>query len=401
MLPLSRPAAMQLVNQAAQMAWPAAKFAGLKFGETYLTYWAYSKMMGSIFTIDPSFFDNIAKGLSSVISEAAWTTTRTWVPTLIATGFVTAGLPLIYQYVQKVLLHNVGKPPLALKQHKITYLSQFQDKINEKLIEYEFMDPAEELAKPIFKKEIDAQIDDIIKATNNIKRNNAFFQNLILYGPGGTGKTMIAEKIAKEAGMNYIMMSGGELGQFIKRGEHVTELNKLLNAAENASNPTIIFIDEAESLCKNRNKLDQEHLELQNALLNRTGTPSKNVMVILATNRIADIDKAILNRMTHKIHIGLPGPDERAQIIDMYANHFFEDEAERKEFFNTEKIQKMARKTEDLSGRSLFHIINMIFARKGETDNNRLTQQIIDRSIDQFVKQEQELLDQVPEIESA
>lgn len=364
------------------------------------------KLASNMFSVDPAnakangeavakFFEAAGPGISKmvkeIIDETAKATVYAWVPSLAAIGLVTAGLPLIYQYVQKVLLHNIGKPPLAIKQHKITYLSQLKDAINQTLIEHEFMDPPEELAKPIFKKEIEEQVQDIIKATNNIKRNNAFFQNVILYGPGGTGKTMIAEKIATEAGMNYMMMSGGELGQFIKRGEHVAELNKLLNAAEKASNPTIIFIDEAEGLCQDRNEIDQERLELLNTFLNRTGTPSKKVMIILATNRISDIDSAILNRMTHKIHIDVPGLHERAEIIDMYAHQFFEDIEERIEFFDTQKIQELAKKTEKLSGRSLFQLINMIFARKGETDDNRLTKQIVDRSVDQFLKQEKEI----------
>lgn len=374
---------------------------------TVLNYKIMNYFAGQIFTIDPAnvekngkafgeLFKLIGEGIAQGSEANASSFRRTWIPTLLMTGFATTAVPLIYGYVQKVLLHNIGKPALAIKQHKITYLSQIKDKITETLIEQNLIDAPEPLTKPIFKKEVEKKIEDIVRATNNIKRNDAFFQNVILYGPGGTGKTMIAEKIAKEANMNYIMMSGGEFGQFIKRGEHVSELNRLLNAADNSSNPTIIFIDEAEGLCKNRDKLDQDHLELQNTLLNRTGTPSKNVMLILATNRVADIDSAILNRMTYKIKIDVPGMEERAEIIDLYAKQFFLDYKERTEFFNPEQIQVFARKTEKLSGRSLFQIINMIFAKKGMTDDNRLTQEIIDHSIDEFVQQENDLAAHCP-----
>lgn len=403
------PNVFPLASSAYKVASPFAFNIAANAVKAIATYRLVSYFSGPIFTINPDnarangeamgkFFEEMghgsAKMIQEIIAAGADTALKTWIPTLTAAGFVTAGLPLIYQYVQKIFLNNIGKPPLALKQHKITYLSQLKDKIEQKLIEHNYMDP-QKITKPIFKQEVEDQIQDIVKATNNIKRNNAFFQNVILYGPGGTGKTMIAEKIAKEAEMNYMMMSGGELGQFIKRGEHVTELNKLLNAAEKSSHPTIIFIDEAEGLCKTRNDLDQERLELQNTLLNRTGTPSKKIMIILATNRVTDIDLAILNRMTHKIHIDIPGFEERAQIIDLYANQLFTDPEEINEFFNTEKIQNLAKKTEKLSARSLFQIINMIFAKKGETLDNRLTQQIVDRSVDQFVKQEKELREQI------
>lgn len=349
--------------------------------------------------IDP---DKIAKATAKVITEVSQASSKefirayeevnrtivresakTWLPLMFAVGIVGTGLPLAYQYIQKVLLHNIGKPPLALKQRKVTRLGSLMEKITRA------KPPV--LPQPIFKKEVHDQIQDIVKAVNNIQKNQAYFQNVILYGPGGTGKTMVAEKIAIEAGMNYIMMSGGELGQFIKRGEHVAELNKLLNAAEKSSKPTIIFIDEAEGLCKKRGDLDQERLELQNTLLNRTGTPSKKVMLILATNRVEDIDSAILNRMTYKMHIDVPGLEERAQILDMYVKQFFTDAAEREAFFNPAAIQELAKRTDKLSGRSLFYLINMIFAKKGSTEDNRVTKQIIDRSLHEFVQQEEKL----------
>lgn len=338
--------------------------------------------------------EDIQKSFETIIKESAKASFSSWVPVILAMGVASTIPPLVYQYIQRVLLHNIGKPALAIKQHKITYLGLAKDKIKDTLINLGCMNPPEKLLKPIFKKELDDQIEEIVRSIKNIKKNQAYFQNMIIYGEGGTGKTMIAEKIAKEAGMNFTMMRGGDLGPFIKRGEHVTELTKLLDSANNSSVPTVLFIDESEGFCRDRKDLDQDRLELLNTFLNLIGTQSKKIMVILATNLIGHIDRAIINRMTHKINVDLPGIEERAKIIDLYANQFFTDEKERNTLFHAEKIQELARKTEKLSGRSLFQIINMLFAKKGETDDNQLTEKMIDFSVDRYIKQEHEVAQQ-------
>lgn len=172
--------------------------------------------------------------------------------------------------------------------------------------------------QPIFEPSVKAQIDDITSATLNIRKHGGYFENLLLYGPGGTGKTMISKYIARNSNLNYIIMSGGDLAQHIKRGEHVTELNKLFDDANNSMGSTVLFIDEAEALCKDRGKIsDNEHMELISAFLSQTGEQSKKIMVILATNRIEDIDPAVLSRMDHKVSIEPPKKAEREKIISL------------------------------------------------------------------------------------
>ncbi|MCH9634646.1 MAG: ATP-dependent zinc metalloprotease FtsH [Chlamydiae bacterium] len=246
-------------------------------------------------------------------------------------------------------------------------------------------------SKPIFNTEVKESIDDVISATKYIKRNGGFYQNMILYGPGGTGKTMISKYIARNSGMNYMMMSGGDLAQYIKRGEHVTELTKLFEKAKNSSGDTIIFIDEAESLCRDRNKMQRDELfELLNSFLNQTGEPSKKIMLILATNMLEDIDEAVLSRMDHKVHVKPPEFQERKQILAMYATHFF-TKSERLRFFDEQKLDAMSLSTDGFTGRALFKMLNTISTKQKCTRNNTLTQQMINTVVNRFVRQEQEV----------
>ncbi|MBX9923050.1 MAG: AAA family ATPase [Rhabdochlamydiaceae bacterium] len=239
--------------------------------------------------------------------------------------------------------------------------------------------------KPIFHSKLSSVLEKITKTTNNLKEKKGFLQNVLLYGPGGTGKTMIAKFIARSSDMNYVMISGGDLAQYIMLGTHVSELNKLFIKINNASTPTILFIDEAESLCCNRSQLTDkpERLELLNAFLNHTGENSKKIMLMLATNRPEDIDPAILSRMDHKLQIYPPALAERKQILQLHISRLFTPQETT--LFDIEKI---AQNTEGLTGRALFKMLNAIFANKSITENEKLTKDLITSTVKHFIEQE-------------
>ncbi len=242
--------------------------------------------------------------------------------------------------------------------------------------------------QPVFSAELQKRIDDLTKATYNIKQNGGYMQNLLLEGPGGIGKTMISKYIARNSSLNYVMMSGGDLAQFIKRGEHVTEVNRLFADAKSSYYPTIVFIDECESLCGDRSKNDRTELtELINAFLNHTGEPSKQVMIILATNRKDDLDPAVLDRMDHKLHIDLPEEPERKKIIELHLPTFMTP-AERSELFTDRVISSIAQQTEGFSGRAIFKMLNTMSSKRAATKDNRLTEQMVMDTVTDLVKQE-------------
>lgn len=288
---------------------------------------------------------------------------------------------ILSNYEQKGYLHAFAKGCVAVGAAVACYKGC-------ELIVKSALNRPREVPQPIFNEELNADIMDLAVSTCHTGQEGAFFQNVLFYGPGGTGKTMLSKWIAENSNMNYIMMSASDLIQYIKTGEHISELNNLFETAKNYSSPTIIFIDEAESICRSREKLNRPELvELQAALLSQTGEPSKKVMIILATNRLEDFDVAILNRIDHKMFIGLPKIQEREKIIRTYLSRFF-NEKEIQEFFNEEKIAEMAQKTEGLSGRSLFKMVNHLLGLK--TQQHSLTSSMINLAINRFVSREKQ-----------
>jgi SpoVK/Ycf46/Vps4 family AAA+-type ATPase len=204
---------------------------------------------------------------------------------------------------------------------------------------------------------------------------------------------MISKYMAKNSNMNYVMMSGGDLAQYIQRGEHVTEINKLFNTIQNSNSPTILFIDECESLCGDRGKMDRSQLiELVNAFLNKTGEPSKKLMVILTTNRKEDLDPAVLSRMDHKLYIGPPEENERRIIIEQNISTFMTKE-EKTNLFTHEVISDIARRTEGFTGRTLFKIFNTLAGLRASSVENTLTLEMVEETLQAFIEQEGQMQD--------
>lgn len=150
-----------------------------------------------------------------------------------------------------------------------------------------------------------------------------------------------------------------------------------------------------ESLCRDRDTIVKpELIELQNAFLNHTGEASDKIMLIMATNRIEDLDPAVLSRMDHKLFIGPPKLNERKQIIEAYLPHFF-SYREIRELFLEEVVESIAMKTEGLTGRTIFKMLNAIKGSKNASAQNELTMDIIFNVVRKFIEQEARVIEAV------
>ncbi|PVD37847.1 hypothetical protein C0Q70_00449 [Pomacea canaliculata] len=145
-------------------------------------------------------------------------------------------------------------------------------------------------------------------------------KGVLLHGPPGCGKTMIAKAAAKAAGARFINLQVSTLvdkwyGESQKRAEAVFSLAVKLQ-------PTIIFIDEIDSFLRSRTSTDHEatamiktqFMSFWDGLLT---DPNCHVMVMGATNRPQDVDAAILRRMPSMFHIGVPGRLQRKAILEL------------------------------------------------------------------------------------
>ncbi|KAJ3210979.1 spermatogenesis associated protein 5 [Entophlyctis luteolus] len=147
-------------------------------------------------------------------------------------------------------------------------------------------------------------------------------RGILLYGPPGTGKTLIARAVASETGAHVIVINGPEI---ISKyyGETEEKLKSVFEEAEENS-PSIIFIDEIDSLCPKRdaNASDLEKRIVATLLTLMDGSKGGNeqpggVIVMAATNRPNQIDDALRRpgRFDRELEIGIPDPIARLQIL--------------------------------------------------------------------------------------
>ncbi|XP_069911484.1 nuclear valosin-containing protein-like isoform X13 [Oryctolagus cuniculus] len=141
---------------------------------------------------------------------------------------------------------------------------------------------------------------------------------VLLAGPPGCGKTLLAKAVANESGLNFISVKGPELLNMYV-GESERAVRQVFQRAKNSS-PCVIFFDEVDALCPRRS--DREtgaSVRVVNQLLTEMdGLESRQqVFIMAATNRPDIIDPAILRpgRLDKTLFVGLPPPADRLAIL--------------------------------------------------------------------------------------
>lgn len=144
------------------------------------------------------------------------------------------------------------------------------------------------------------EIKEILtKVVINPIKNNEFREKMpkgiMLYGPPGSGKTMLAKALANISGMNFISIKGPELvSKYL--GESEEKIKDFFNKARQVS-PSILFIDEIDSICRAgiESEKSNTHRIVSQLLLEMDGFKDlNNVIVLAATNKIEYIDKSLL-----------------------------------------------------------------------------------------------------------
>lgn len=173
-------------------------------------------------------------------------------------------------------------------------------------------------------------------------------KGVLLYGPPGCGKTMIAKATAREAGCNFI-----NLDLSILTDKWYGESQKLAGAVFSLAvkiQPCIVFIDEIDSFLRNRSVQDHEATAMMKSLFmtlwDGIVTDPQNVIIVMgATNRPRDLDPAIRRRMPAVFHIPLPSEAQREDILKLILSE--------ESVADNVDLKKVASETEGFSGSDL------------------------------------------------
>lgn len=143
-------------------------------------------------------------------------------------------------------------------------------------------------------------------------------RGLLLFGPPGNGKTLLARAVATECSATFFSISAASLtSKFVGEGE---KLVRALFAVARELQPSIVFVDEVDSLLLERRESEHEASRRLKTefLVEFDGLPSngeERVLVMAATNRPQELDEAALRRFTKRIYVGLPDGETRILLL--------------------------------------------------------------------------------------
>merc|ERR1719330_1496110 len=278
-----------------------------------------------------------------------------------------------------VLEKNLGRPPLVRETSRWTWRPRVQGWLP--FLKKETPNMFEEI---ILEADLAERLQWTTRALLNAQINGTPFRHLMLYGPPGTGKTLFARTLARQSGLDYAIMSGGDLGPLGQ--DAVQELNKLFSWANTSKKGLVLFIDEAEAFLRTgrgsaaSGAMNEQARNVLSAFLHHTGTESDKFVVVLATNIKGILDRAVVDRIDDDFEFPLPSLRERERMLEMFMDeHIFKPTKRGKtievdeEIRDTNFLNTVATRTEGFSGRQLAKLVIAYQAAVFGSGTTRLT----------------------------
>ncbi|KAJ8395142.1 hypothetical protein AAFF_G00035980, partial [Aldrovandia affinis] len=260
--------------------------------------------------------------------------------------------------------------------------------------------PQDALEGVVLSPSLEERVRDIAIATRNTRKNRGLYRNILMYGPPGTGKTLFAKKLALHSGMDFAIMTGGDVAPMGRDG--VTAMHKVFDWAGTSRRGVLLFVDEADAFLRKRatEKISEDLRATLNAFLYRTGEQSNKFMLVLASNQPEQFDWAINDRIDEIVNFALPGPEERDRLVRLYFDRFVLGPAttgrqrlKLAKFDYGEKCVEIAKQVEGMSGREISKLGVAWQAAAYSSEDGVLTEAMIDARVADAVLQHLQKMD--------
>ncbi|TKR77568.1 hypothetical protein L596_018514 [Steinernema carpocapsae] len=221
-------------------------------------------------------------------------------------------------------------------------------------------------------------------------------KGVLLVGPPGTGKTLLARAIAGEAQVPFFHTSGSEFDEVLV-GQGARRVRDLFEKAK-ARSPCIIFIDEIDSVGSKRvsNSIHPYANQTINQLLSEMDGFNRNegIIVIGATNRVEDLDKALLRPGRFDVRVTVPKPDlmGRKDIFRFYLSRIIHNDKV--------NVETLAKGTTGFTGADIENMVNQAALRAATNGDTVVTMHHLDEAKDRVLMGPARLKGRIPDEEA-
>uniref|UniRef100_A0A8C5TUN9 ATPase family AAA domain containing 3A n=1 Tax=Malurus cyaneus samueli TaxID=2593467 RepID=A0A8C5TUN9_9PASS len=316
--------------------------------------------------------------------------------TLLAVGVYSAknATAVAGRYIEA----RLGKPSLVRETSRITVLEALKHpfKVGKRLTSK----AQDALEGVVLSPQLEARVRDIAIATRNTKKNKSLYRNILMYGPPGTGKTLFAKKLAVHSGMDYAIMTGGDVAPMGREG--VTAMHKLFDWANTSRRGLLLFVDEADAFLRKRatEKISEDLRATLNAFLHRTGQHSNKIQDFFLSTDETSLIPTLALPDDEMVNFDLPQLEERERLVRMYFDrHVLKPATEGKQrlklaqFDYGKKCSEIARLTEGMSGREISQLAVAWQAAAYASEDGVLTEAMMDARVADAVRQHRQKME--------
>ncbi|KAG9353121.1 hypothetical protein JZ751_017697 [Albula glossodonta] len=316
--------------------------------------------------------------------------------TLLAVGVYSArnATAVAGRYIEA----RLGKPSLVRETSRFTVAEAIKHPVQ--IAKRLTSKPQDALEGVVLSPSLEERVRDIAIATRNTRQNRGLYRNILMYGPPGTGKTLFAKKLAMHSGMDYAIMTGGDVAPMGRDG--VTAMHKVFDWANTNRRGLLLFVDEADAFLRKRSteKISEDLRATLNAFLYRTGEQSNKFMLVLASNQPEQFDWAINDRIDEIVNFALPGLEERERLVRLYFDRYVLEPAtggrqrlKLAQFDYGQKCSEIARRAEGMSGREISKLGVAWQAAAYSSEDGVLTEAMIDARVEDAIRQHLQKMD--------